>query len=109
MAVRVPVASGSLVDLTIQTSKDVSVESVNAAFTAAAEGAMNGYLEYTEDPIVSSDIIGHSAYCIFDAKSTMVMGERTLKVLAWYDNEWGYSNRVADLLYFIAGADDDEE
>jgi glyceraldehyde 3-phosphate dehydrogenase len=98
MAVRVPVASGSLVDLTLQCEKNVSVEAVNEAFKAASEGAMNGILEYTEDPIVSSDIISHPASCIFDAQSTMVMGEKTLKVLAWYDNEWGYSCRVVDLI-----------
>lgn len=98
MAVRVPVATGSLVDLTVQTEKNVSIDAVNAAFKAAAEGAMNGVLEYTEDPIVSADIITHPASCIFDAKSTMVMGEKTLKVLAWYDNEWGYSCRVVDLI-----------
>ncbi len=98
MAVRVPVATGSLVDLTVTTSKDVTVEDVNAIFKSAAEGAYKGIIEYTEEPLVSSDIIGQSPSCIFDAKSTMVMNKTTLKVLAWYDNEWGYSCRVVDLI-----------
>lgn len=98
MAVRVPVASGSLVDLVVNTEKEVSIESVNAAMKTAAEGSMKGILEYSEDPLVSSDIIGSPFSSVFDSKSTMVMGTNSVKILAWYDNEWGYSCRVVDLI-----------
>ncbi|MGQ0551889.1 MAG: type I glyceraldehyde-3-phosphate dehydrogenase [Planctomycetota bacterium] len=97
-ALRVPVVNGSIVDLVAELDKDVTVASVNAAMKSAAEGRLKGVLEYTEDPIVSSDVIGNPASSIFDAGSTMVIGERLVKVLAWYDNEWGYSSRVADLV-----------
>lgn len=98
MAVRVPVPDGSLTDLTVVVSKAVTVETINAAMKAAADGPMNGILEYTEDPIVSSDIIGNSHSCIFDSALTMVLDERMVKVIGWYDNEWGYSCRVVDLI-----------
>ena len=101
MALRVPTPTGSLVDLTVQLEKDPSVEEVNAAMKAAAEGPMKGYLEYTEDPIVSVDIIGNSHSSIFDSLSTMKIGKGFFKVLSWYDNEWGYSNRVVDLAAYI--------
>jgi glyceraldehyde 3-phosphate dehydrogenase len=97
MAVRVPTPTGSLVDLTVVTDKEVSVEEVNVAMKKAAESSMKGILEYTEDPIVSSDIIAHKASSIFDGLSTKVMNGNTVKVLSWYDNEWGYSERVVDL------------
>ncbi len=97
MAMRVPVKDGSVVDLVATTSKEVTVESVNAAMKAAAEGPMKGILEYTEDPIVSFDIIGNPHSCIFDAGATMVMGKNMVKLVGWYDNEWGYSCRVVDL------------
>ncbi|MHC4821569.1 MAG: type I glyceraldehyde-3-phosphate dehydrogenase [Planctomycetota bacterium] len=97
-ALRVPVPDGSVVDLTATLKADVTVESVNSAFREAADGPMKGILEYTEDPVVSSDIVGYPVSCLFDAQSTMVTGGRMVKVLAWYDNEWGYSNRVADLI-----------
>ncbi len=96
IAVRVPTATGSLVDLVVDLQKQASKEEINAAMKAAAEGAMKGILEYTEDPIVSSDVIHQPASSIFDAQSTMVIGNK-VKVLAWYDNEWGYSYRVVDL------------
>lgn len=102
MAVRVPTPTGSLVDLVATLKKDVTVEEVNAAMKEAANGAMKGVLEYTEDPIVSVDIIHNPASSIFDAKSTMVMGSRSVKVLSWYDNEWGYSARVVDLALKLA-------
>lgn len=102
MALRVPVATGSLVDLTIRTKKATSVEEVNLAMKQAAESDMKGVLEYTEDPIVSSDIAGHPASSIFDGLSTMMMGEKSVKVLSWYDNEWGYSCRVVDLIKKIS-------
>jgi glyceraldehyde 3-phosphate dehydrogenase len=101
MAMRVPVPDGSVVDLVCEVEKDVTVEAVNAAFKAAAEGAMKGVLEYTEDPIVSSDIIGNPHSSIVDSGLTMVMG-KTIKVISWYDNEMGYSNRVVDLVTKIS-------
>src|SRR6056297_899243 len=96
-AIRVPTPTGSLVDFVANLKKEVTVEEVNAAMKKYAEKNMKGVLEYTEDPIVSADIIGNPHSSIFDAGSTMVMG-KTVKVLSWYDNEWGYSNRVVDLL-----------
>ncbi len=101
MAVRVPTPTGSLVDFVVNLKKEVSIEEINAAMKKAAEGPMKGVLEYTEDPIVSVDIIHNTHSSIFDALSTMVMG-KTVKVLSWYDNEWGYSNRVVDLVEKIA-------
>jgi glyceraldehyde 3-phosphate dehydrogenase len=102
VSLRVPVPDGSCVDLVATLKREVTVEQVNAAVRAAAEGHMKGILEYTEDPIVSSDVVGNPASCVFDAASTMVMGGRMVKVLAWYDNEWGYSSRVADLVERLA-------
>lgn len=96
-AIRVPVPDGSLVDLTVRVGRDTSVDEVNAAMQAAAGGAMSGILEYSTDPLVSTDIIGNPHSSIFDSLSTMVSG-RSVKVLSWYDNEWGYSNRVVDLM-----------
>jgi len=102
MAMRVPVPDGSIVDLVVQVSRDVTVEEVNAAMKAAAEGDMKGILEYTEDPIVSSDIVGNPASSIFDSGLTKVINGKTVKVVSWYDNEWGYSSRVVDLLKAMA-------
>ena len=96
ISVRVPTPTGSLVDLTVTVKTDVTIEQINKAMKEASEGAMKGILEYTEDPIVSVDIIHNPHSSIFDAQSTMVIG-RMVKVLSWYDNEWGYSNRVVDL------------
>lgn len=98
MAVRVPVADGSMVDLVCELKKPASKDAINKAMKAAAEGPMKGVLQYTEDPIVSSDILGSTYSSIFDAQCTMVMGENFAKVISWYDNEWGYSNRVVDLI-----------
>lgn len=98
MAMRVPVINGSVVDLVVELEKSVDAAAVNAAVKAAADGPMKGILQYTEDPIVSSDIIGNPHSSVFDALSTMVMEGNLLKVVSWYDNEWGYSNRVCDLL-----------
>ena len=97
LAIRVPVACGSIVDLVVWCEKEPSVDAVNGAMREAAEGPMNGILQYCEDPIVSSDVIHNPASSIFDAEKTMVTGNM-VKVLSWYDNEWGYSNRVADLM-----------
>jgi glyceraldehyde 3-phosphate dehydrogenase len=100
-ALRVPVPTGSITDLTIETSASVTVEQVNAAYKAAAEGPLKGILKYTEDPIVSSDIQGDPHSCIFDAGLTKVIGTQ-VKVGGWYDNEWGYSNRLVDLTEYVA-------
>ncbi len=97
MAMRVPTPTGSIVDLTVSLTKDCTVEELNAAVKKAAEGPMKGILEYTEDPIVSADIVGNPHSSIFDALSTMKMGEKFVKICTWYDNEMGYSTRVVDL------------
>jgi glyceraldehyde 3-phosphate dehydrogenase len=100
-ALRVPVITGSITDLTVQASKPVTVESVNAAYKKAAEGSLKGILKYTEDEIVSSDIAGDPHSSIFDAKLTKVIGDQ-VKVASWYDNEWGYSNRLVDITEYVA-------
>ncbi|PIX34406.1 MAG: type I glyceraldehyde-3-phosphate dehydrogenase [Bacteroidetes bacterium CG_4_8_14_3_um_filter_31_14] len=100
MAVRVPTPTGSLVDFVANLKVEVTKEQVNAVMKKAAEGPLKGILEYTEDPIVSVDVIHNSHSSIFDAQSTMVLG-KTVKVLSWYDNEWGYSSRVVDLIYLL--------
>ncbi|WP_026911544.1 type I glyceraldehyde-3-phosphate dehydrogenase [Patulibacter minatonensis] len=97
-AVRAPVPTGSVVDLTIRTAKDTTVEEINAAVKAAADGPMKGILAYTEDPIVSSDITTDPHSSIFDSLLTVALDGRLVKVVSWYDNEWGYSNRVVDLV-----------
>jgi glyceraldehyde 3-phosphate dehydrogenase len=101
IAMRVPVQDGSITDLTVEVDRDVTKEEVKEAFRAASEGSLKGYLTYTEDEIVSSDIVGSPASCTFDATLTMVIGSRQVKVLGWYDNEWGYSNRLADLTALV--------
>ena len=98
LALRVPVVDGSVVDLVAECEKEVTVEAVNAAMKAAAEGPMEGILSYVEDPIVSSDVIGDPHSSIFCPGQTMVIGRNMVKVISWYDNEWGYSNRVVDLM-----------
>jgi glyceraldehyde 3-phosphate dehydrogenase len=98
-AVRAPVPTGSVVDLTIEAERETSKEEINAALKAAAsDGPLKGYLEYTEDPIVSSDIVGNPASSIVDSDLTVVVDGTLVKVVAWYDNEWGYSNRIVDLV-----------
>jgi glyceraldehyde 3-phosphate dehydrogenase len=101
LSVRVPVTDGSLVDLTVVLSREVSVTEVNAAMQAAANGALKGILEYSTDPLVSQDIVGNPASCVFDSLSTMSMGN-LVKVCGWYDNEWGYSTRVVDLIVYAS-------
>lgn len=101
IALRVPVADGSITDLSAELKKDVTADQVNQAFKSAAGGALKGILEYSEDPLVSSDIIDNPHSCIFDAKSTLVVPKgkgNLVKVFGWYDNEWGYSCRTADLV-----------
>jgi glyceraldehyde 3-phosphate dehydrogenase len=98
MAVRAPVPTGSVVDLTAEVMRETTVQEINEAMRAAAEGPLAGFLEYTEDPIVSSDIVKNPASSIFDSALTAVMDGTMVKVISWYDNEWGYSNRVVDLV-----------
>ena len=102
-ATRVPTPDGSMVDLTVELEREVTIEEINAAMKEAAEGELAGVLEYTEDPIVSIDIVGNNHSSIFDSKLTMVMGGKSnmVKVVSWYDNEWGYSNRVKDLVKIL--------
>jgi glyceraldehyde 3-phosphate dehydrogenase len=102
MAVRVPTPNVSLVDLVVETEKPTSIEAVNAAMKAAAEGEMQGVLDYCELPLVSKDFNGSPASSTFDSLTTNVIGGNMVKVLTWYDNEWGYSNRVYDLVRYIA-------
>lgn len=99
-ALRVPVPTGSVTDLTVELSKETTAAEINAAIKSAAEGPLKGILSYTEDPIVSSDIVTDPHSCIFDGGITKVIGN-TAKVAGWYDNEWGYSNRLVDLISFI--------
>jgi len=100
LAVRVPVPDGSLTDLVVVTRDEATTESINEAYRKASEGDLAGILEYTEDPIVSVDVIGNPHSCVIDAQSTMARGH-LVKVLGWYDNEWGYSNRLAELVAFV--------
>ncbi len=102
ISLRVPVPAGSITDLVATLKKDVTVQDVNAAMKAAASGPLKGILEYTEDPIVSSDIVGNTHSCIFDSSWTTLMGTRMIKVLGWYDNESGYSHRTADIIARVA-------
>ena len=105
LAMRVPVPDGSLVDMTVELAQDVTVEQVNAAMKAASADSLKGILEYCEDPIVSSDIIGNGHSSIFDPALTQVMGKRLVKVVSWYDNEYGYSTRIEELVDRLAALD----
>ena len=98
LSVRVPTPDGSLTDFTAILEKDVTVDDINMAFKESAENSLQGILEYSEDPLVLADIIGNPHSCIFDAQSTNVVEGNMVKILGWYDNEWGYSNRCVDLL-----------
>ena len=99
-ALRVPTPTGSATDLTFEAGRETSVEEVNAIVKAASEGTLKGYLKYTEDPIVSADIVTDPSSCIFDSGLTKVIGTQ-VKVVGWYDNEWGYSNRLIDLVLHV--------
>jgi len=99
-ALRVPIPTGSATDLTVTVGRETSVDEVNGAVREAAEGQLRGYLRYTEDPIVSSDIVTDPASCIFDSGLTKVIGDQ-VKVVGWYDNEWGYSNRLVDIVAYV--------
>lgn len=105
LAMRVPVADGSLVDLTVEVERDATVAEVNAAMIEAAAGSLKGILAYTDEALVSSDIIGNSYSSILDSQLTQVMQKRMVKVVSWYDNEWGYSTRVAELIGRLAAMD----
>jgi glyceraldehyde 3-phosphate dehydrogenase len=98
--IRVPVPDGSLTDITCYVKREVSIEEINAAFKAAAENELEGILAYTEDPIVSVDILGNRNSCLFDSQLTSVI-DRMVKVVGWYDNEIGYSSRIIDLILFL--------
>ena len=100
MAMRVPIPDGSITDLVCVLDREVTVDEVNAAYRAAADGDLDGIMEYSEEPLVSVDIVGNPHSCIFDAPSTMAKGN-LVKVLGWYDNEWGYSNRLAELVTYV--------
>ncbi|RKZ22116.1 type I glyceraldehyde-3-phosphate dehydrogenase, partial [bacterium] len=101
IAARVPVPDGSLIDFVCEVERSTTKEEVNEAFKRAAEGELKGILEYCEDPIVSSDIIGNPHSAIFDSLLTEVVEGNLVKVVAWYDNEWGYSNRLVELTAYI--------
>ena len=102
IAVRAPVITGSVVDLVCQVARPTSKDEINEAFAAKADaGSLEGILKYNEDPIVSTDIVGNPHSSIFDAPLTMVSGERFVKVMSWYDNEWGFSNRMVDALLLL--------
>ncbi|MER6215029.1 type I glyceraldehyde-3-phosphate dehydrogenase [Streptomyces sp. NPDC048387] len=103
IAMRVPVPTGSVTDLVLELSRETTREEINAAFQKAAEGQLKGILDYTEDAIVSSDIVNWPASCTFDSSLTMVQDGTQVKVVGWYDNEWGYSNRLVDLTVFVGG------
>jgi glyceraldehyde 3-phosphate dehydrogenase len=101
-ALRVPVPTGSATDLTVELTRETTVEEVNSALQAAAEGSLKGFMRYTDDPIVSADIVTDPASCILDSGLTKVIGNQA-KIVGWYDNEWGYSNRLVDLTAYVAG------
>ncbi len=98
MAMRVPIPTGSIVDFVAEVEKDASADAINAAMKKAADGPMKGILQYCDDPIVSSDVVANPYSSIFDSLVTMTVGKKLVKLVSWYDNEWGYSNRVVDLI-----------
>ncbi len=98
MAMRVPVPTGSILDLVAEIEKDASIDEINSSMRKAAEGPMKNILQYCTEPIVSTDVIGNSHSSVFDSLATMIVGKRLVKLVSWYDNEWGYSNRVVDLI-----------
>ncbi len=102
ISVRAPVATGSLTDLVVMLGRETSIDEVNDAYRAAAAGPLDGILRFSDDPLVSTDIVGSAYSCIFDSQLTMVHGS-TLKVFGWYDNEWGYSCRLVDVIVKLLG------
>ena len=109
MAVRVPVPNVSLIDLVVETAGPVTALQVNNAFREASQGPLRGILDYCEVPLVSKDFTGHPASAIIDAESTAVVGDNLVRVLAWYDNEWGYSNRLVDLVQYISACNQKDQ
>jgi glyceraldehyde 3-phosphate dehydrogenase len=109
MALRVPVSSGSITDMVFTLRKEVTKEEINNALKQASETNLKGVLEYTEEPIVSADIVGNPHSSIVDGLSTMVLGNNIVKILSWYDNEWGFASRLVDLIKFIAGEETAKE
>ena len=105
MAFRVPTVNVSVVDLTCRLAKSANYEDIKAAMKEASEGAMKGIVAYTEDDVVSSDIIGEPCSCVFDAKAGIALNDHFVKLIAWYDNEWGYSSKVLDLIMHMAAVD----
>jgi glyceraldehyde 3-phosphate dehydrogenase len=105
MSLRVPVVNVSVVDLTCRLAKPAKYEEIKAAMREASEGPMKGIIAYTEDEIVSADIIGEPYSCVFDAKAGIALNDHFVKLIAWYDNEWGYSNKVLDLIMYMAAVD----
>lgn len=105
MAFRVPTVDVSVVDLTVRLERAATYEEIKQAVKAASEGPLNGILGYTEDAVVSSDFIGDRRSSIFDAEAGISLNGNFVKLVSWYDNEWGYSNRVVDLIHYIAGRD----
>jgi len=101
ISIRVPTPDVSLTELTVEVEKPTSIEAVNTAFREAADGALNGILRYTDEPLVSCDFIGDPASCILDSLSTNVIDGTLVKVSGWYDNEWGYASRCVDLIRFV--------
>ena len=100
-SIRVPTSDGSLVDLTVETEKKVTIDDINAAMKKAADGPMKGVLQYIDDPIVSVDVVGNPHSSVYDSLSTMIMEDNLVKVFSWYDNEWGFSNRMVDMLLML--------
>jgi len=109
LAMRVPVPDGSVVDLVAELEKDTTVEEVNSVMKIASENEMKGFIEYSSVPLVSSDIIGNPASSIIDASSTQLLGDNFVKLVAWYDNEWGYSNRIVDLVKHVIKKENDAQ
>ena len=108
LAMRVPVPDGSIIDLVVEVERNTTVDEINQSMISASEGDMKGLIEYSAVPLASSDIIGNPASSIFDASSTQILGGNFIRVVAWYDNEWGYSNRIVDLVQLISNKQDDE-
>ena len=104
----VPVPDGSIIDLVVEVERNTTVDEINQSMIRASEGDMKGLIEYSAVPLASSDIIGNPASSIFDASSTQILGDNFIRVVAWYDNEWGYSNRIVDLVQLISNKQDDE-
>lgn len=108
LAFRVPTIDVSVVDLVVRLEKSASYDEIKVAIKEAAEGSLKGIIEYTQDDVVSADFIGHEASCIFDAKAGISLNKNFVKLIAWYDNEWGYSKRVCDLLVYAAKVDGEQ-